>query len=208
MRSGSRLWNDNHRLVLASKSASRRALLESASIPFLTVTADVDERRIERGFLSEGGPPEKLATTLARAKALEVSRRQPGALCLGADQVLSLGDIIFHKARSLADAGESLSELSGRTHRLTSAFAIALDGDILHEADDVAELSMRALEPSQIALYLECAGPDVLSSVGCYQLEATGIHLFEAIRGEHSTILGLPLLKLLAWLRSYGAILL
>jgi septum formation protein len=201
------LWNPAFRLRLASKSSSRRELLRSAGVPFDVDGADIDERAVEREFFARGGFPDELPVVLARAKALEVSRRNPRAFCLGADQVLHFQGEILHKAETMREAERHLSRLSGKTHRLVSAFAIAADGEILHEDRDSAGMTMRSLDPRQIALYLAWAGPTVLSSVGVYQLEALGVHLFERIEGNHSTILGLPLLKLLAWLRRAGALL-
>jgi septum formation protein len=200
------LWNPSYRLLLASKSASRRQLLHSAGIPFEIEDAEIDERAIEADYLAHGGSAEGLASVLARAKALEASRRNPDAFCLGADQVSSLGDGILHKAETMSEAERHLGRLAGKTHSLISAFAVARAGEILHQDEDSARMTMRSLDARQIALYLKCAGPGVLASVGAYQLEALGVHLFERIDGDHSTILGLPLLKLLAWLRRQGAL--
>lgn len=207
MPQGSGLWNPNVTLILASKSASRRRLLESAGIPFQIDVAEIDERAVETAFVEQGGAGDGLASTLARAKAIEVSRRNPRALCLGADQTLSLEGRIFHKPAAMAEADRHLAILAGRTHQLTSAFAIARDGEVAHEDEDRARMTMRSLDARQIEHYLRCAGPSVLTSVGAYQLERVGVHLFERIEGDHFTILGLPLLKLLSWLRRQGAIL-
>jgi septum formation protein len=198
------LWIARERLILASKSASRRRLLESAGLAFEVEAADIDERGLESGFLERGEPNEALAAGLARAKALDVSGRRPDALCLGADQILTLEGRLLHKSETLESAAQTLAALSGRTHRLTSAFAIARGGRLLDEGEAHADLTMRALDPRQIALYLACAGPGVLASVGVYQLEGLGVNLFEAIDGDHATILGLPMLKLLACLRREG----
>lgn len=204
MSSSPSLWIGQARLVLASKSASRRQLLASAGLEFDVETAQVDERALEDESAARGASSESLALTLARAKALEVSARRLGALCLGADQTLSLDGRLFHKSPTLEAAALTLAALSGRTHRLTSAFALARDGRIVGEGEDSADMTMRALDSRQIALYLARAGADVLSSVGVYQLEGLGVHLFDAIEGDHTTILGLPLLKLLACLRAQG----
>ncbi|MGO4872578.1 MAG: Maf family protein [Roseiarcus sp.] len=198
------LWIGQERLVLASKSASRRHLLESAGLPFDVETAEIDERKLESEFLARGEPSDALALALARAKALEVSVRRPRALCVGADQILTLEGRVVHKSESLEAAARTLYAMSGRTHRLTSAFAIAREGRIVGEGQDSADLTMRALDSRQIDRYLACAGPGVLASVGVYQLERLGVHLFDAIDGDHATILGLPMLKLLAALRSEG----
>lgn len=198
------LWIGREKLVLASKSASRRHLLESAGLALEVEAADIDERALESEFLAAGGESEALALALARAKALEVSARRPGAPCIGADQILTLEGRLLHKSETMESAARTLRALSGRTHRLTSAFAIARDGRILGEGQERADLTMRALDSRQIALYLACAGPGVLASVGVYQIEGLGVHLFDAIDGDHATILGLPMLKLLARLRSEG----
>ena len=143
-------------------------------------------------------------SALARAKAL--SARAPGALVIGADQVLSLDGALFHKSATRGQALRTLSALSGRTHRLTSAFAVARDGDIVAAGVETAEMTMRALDAAALGLYLDAAGPTVLGSVGVYQWEGLGAHLFERVQGDHSTILGLPMLKLLAALRGLGAL--
>ena len=141
---------------------------------------------------------------MARAKALAVSARRPQALTLGADQTLILDGQPMHKAPTRAAAAVALQAMSGRGHRLVSAFALARDGKILAEDSDSAEMTMRALDAAQIARYLDIAGPAVLASVGAYQIEGLGAHLFESISGDHATILGLPMLKLLAALRGLG----
>jgi septum formation protein len=181
-------------------------LLESVGLPFEVDAAEIDERGAETLFLGQGGAIEGLAAELARQKALQVSRRRPGALCVGADQTLCLDGRLFHKAESLEDAALHLAALSGKTHRLTSAIAVAIDGRLLHEADDHADMRMRNLNSNQIDLYLRLAGELALGSVGLYQIERLGPHLFKSIEGDHSSILGLPILKLLDWLRGEGAL--
>lgn len=198
------LWIGAARPVLASKSASRRVLLENAGIAVDVQVAEVDERRLEEEFLQGGGPASQLAAQLARAKALEVSARRPQALCFGADQTLRLDGSLFHKPSDMDAAEQSLKRLAGRTHVLDSAICIAREGAALFEATQSARLTMRALGESAVRRYLAAAGPAVLSSVGAYQVEGIGIHLFETIEGDYSTILGLPLLILLKWLRANG----
>jgi septum formation protein len=202
----SAIWNPQSQLVLASKSATRRELLEAAGIPFEIDSPTVDERSIESDYARQGGTAEGLSSALARAKALEASRRRPQSLCLGADQVLSLGGEVFHKPDSLSQAASQIARMSGRTHRLTSAFAIAQDGEVVGEGQDSVDMTMRALAAEQIALYLQVAGSGVLTSVGAYQVERFGMHLFERIDGDHTTVLGLPMLKLLPCLRTLGAL--
>jgi septum formation protein len=198
------LWIGPVKPVLASKSASRRLLLESAGIEVDVEAAAVDERRVERDFLDSGGAASALAAELARAKALDASARRPEAVCLGADQTLLLDDELFHKAADIEAAAQSLKRLAGRTHVLESAVCVARDGAVLFETKQRALMTMRALDDKAIQTYLDAAGPAVLSSVGAYQIEGLGIHLFEAIEGDQQTILGLPMLPLLQWLRSQG----
>jgi septum formation protein len=190
--------------VLGSKSAARRQLLEAAGVPVVVDPAEVDERAIEAAM--PGADAEAVAQALSREKALEVSRRRCGELCLGADQVLSLDGEALHKAATFDEARIKLARLSGRAHRLTSAFALARDGRIVAEGRDAATLQMRPLDAQAIEVYLAAAGEAALSSVGAYQLESLGVHLFERIDGAHSTILGLPVLHVLAALRAEGAL--
>jgi septum formation protein len=206
MPSAQKLWNSGHGLILASKSEGRRHLLASAGISFEIDVAEIDERALEVAFLAEGGAAEKLSGFLARAKAVQVSRRRPEALCVGADQVLTLDGEIFHKAGTIQDAAAQLARLSGRTHRLTSAFTIVKDGRVAYEAEDHADMTVRSLSPARIDLYLRLVGEAALTSVGGYQLEKYGVHLMEKIQGDYATILGLPILKLLSCLRLEGAL--
>ena len=198
------LWIGADRPVLASNSATRRVLLESAGIAVDVEAAEIDERALEAQFLAGGGSSAKLAAALARAKALEVSKRRPGALCFGADQTLVLDGRVYHKPGDMETAAQSLLKLAGRAHVLDSAICVARDGAPLFEGAQSAPLTMRALDEPAIRRYLAAAGPAVLSSVGAYQVEGIGVHLFEAIEGDHFTILGLPLLALLEWLRANG----
>jgi septum formation protein len=198
------LWIGSSPIILASKSASRRALLAGVGLPFEIEPADIDERSVEEGLGQRGEAAGGLALALARAKAISVSARRPQALTLGADQTLILDGQAMHKAPTRAAAAVALQALSGRSHRLISAFALARDGIIVAEDSDSADMTMRALDAGQIARYLDIAGPAVLASVGAYQIEGLGAHLFEAICGDQTTILGLPMLKLLAALRDLG----
>jgi septum formation protein len=146
--------------------------------------------------------PGEIAGLLAREKALSVSMRQPGKFVIGADQTLALETRQFSKPAGRAQAAEQLRALAGRSHELHSAVAVARDGKILFETVTVARMTMRQLNAAEIDAYLDQAGEAVTSSVGAYQLEGPGVHLFERIEGDHFTILGLPLLPLLAFLRS------
>ena len=195
------VWRGPRPLILASKSPSRRALLSAVGLEAEAAAAEVDERALENRHLEAGGSLESLAAELARAKALAVSAARPGAYCLGADQTLTLEGKIFHKARDLDEARRSLAALSGKTHRLTSAFCVARSGRSLVIDSDHADLTMRPLDPATISRYLERVGPAALMSVGGYQVEGLGAHLMDRIEGEHSVVLGLPMLRLLAWLR-------
>jgi len=198
------LWKGLVRPTLASGSATRRLLLENAGIAVDVEAAQVDERRLEDAFLTSGGAPSAVATELARAKALAVSLRRPGVYCIGADQTLLFEERLAHKAASLDEAAHNLTLLAGKTHELVAGVCIARDGAAKFTASRRARLTMRTLDGGAIRRYLEAAGPGVLSSVGAYQIEGLGIHLFETIEGDHSTILGLPLMPLLRWLRGQG----
>ena len=195
------LWRGPRPLVLASKSRARLTLLSAAGLEAEVIAAEVDERAVEEQHLARGGSIESLACELAQAKALAVSPIRPDAYCLGADQTLTLDGGIFHKASDFDEAARALAALSGKTHRLTSAFCVAYSGRPLVVDSDHAHLRMRPLDPVAISRYLDWAGPAALMSVGGYQAEGLGAHLMEWIEGEHSVVLGLPMLKLLAWLR-------
>jgi septum formation protein len=198
------LWTPPLPLLLASTSVTRRGLLERAGIPVETQRPEIDERQVEDAARLPA--PERLAARLAAEKALAVSRLRPGRLVLGADQVLSCEGRIFHKPADRNAALAQLRELSGRTHVLHSAGCLARDGEPVTWFHDSAKLTMRALDDPSLDVYLDAAGDEALSGVGCYQVEHLGIHLFEAIEGDHATILGLPLLPLLAALRRLGCL--
>lgn len=201
------LWRGEAPLFLASKSAARRALLEAARLPFEALGVEVDERALEAEAVIGGAGPSEVAAALARAKALAGSALHPDRLVIGADQTLALGDEAFHKPADLAAARAQIARLAGRTHALHSAVVVARDGKILFETVESAYLTMRPLDEGALDAYLAAAGETVRSSVGGYQLEGLGIHLFERVEGDHSVILGLPLLPLLAFLRRLGVLL-
>lgn len=194
------IWRGNDPLILASQSRARQMLLGNAGISVEAVPADIDERAVQKnsGLTSPG----EIAGLLAREKAKFVSSKNPGRYVIGADQTLALGERLFSKPSGRAQAAEQLRLLAGNSHALHSAVAVARDGKIVFADVSVATMTMRKLSDSEIAVYLDAAGEAVTSSVGAYQLEGLGVHLFERIEGDHFTILGLPLLPLLGFLRS------
>jgi len=193
------IWRGKDPLVLASQSRARKMLLANAGIAFEALPADIDERAIQES--SGLSAPADIALLLAREKALFVSLQRPRRFVVGADQTLALGDQLFSKPAGRDQAAEQLRALAGRVHELHSAVAVAQDGKILFADASVARMSMRPLREEGISTYLDQAGEAVTTSVGAYQLEGLGVHLFERIDGDHFTILGLPLLSLLAFLR-------
>ncbi len=193
-------------IVLASGSPFRRKMLEDAGLEIEVEKPQIDERAVEAAVANSGVGPEDLALILAEAKALEVSQDRPGALVIGTDQTLSLGDEVLHKPRDMEEARRRLLALSGRTHQLNSAVVLMRDGEVLWRHVGVARLTMRELDPGFIGRHLSHVGDKALSSVGAYQIEGEGIQLFETIEGDHFTIVGMPLLPMLAKLREMQAI--
>lgn len=193
-------------IVLASGSVHRRELLRNAGIDFTVEASDLDERAIEAPLQESGVSPEDVAAILAEAKATDVSTRHPGAIVIGADQTLSLGDEVLHKPASMEDARRTLLKLSGRTHHLNSAVVLVEDGVVTWRHVATAAITMRTLDPGFIGRYLAHAGQKALTSVGAYQIEREGIQLMESIEGDYFTIIGLPLLPLLKQLRERGEI--
>ena len=193
------VWRGNDPLILASQSRARQMLLGNAGIRFEAVPADIDERAVQKnsGLTSPG----EIAGLLAREKALFVASKNPGRYVVGADQTLALGDRLFSKPSGRAQAAEQLRLLAGNSHALHSAVAVISDGKIVFADVSIARMTMRQLSDNEISAYLDAAGEAVTTSVGAYQLEGLGVHLFERIEGDHFTILGLPLLPLLAFLR-------
>ena len=194
------IWRGKDPLILASQSRARQMLLANAGISYEAIPADIDERALQKD--SGLSAPGEIATLLAAEKARFVSSQNPGRYVVGADQTLAVGGRLFSKPAGRAAAAEQLRLLAGQRHELHSAFAVARDGKILLADVSIAGMTMRRLSASEIEAYLDQAGEAVTTSVGAYQLEGLGVHLFERIEGDHFTILGLPLLPLLAYLRS------
>ncbi|WP_068084453.1 Maf family protein [Polycladidibacter stylochi] len=191
-------------LVLASGSQIRATLLKNAGLTLTIDPADIDERSLEAKLSEKGASPEEIALELAKEKAIHVSKRQPQQLVIGADQVLSFEDIRLNKPKNMAEAQQRLRDFSGKSHQLHSAICVALNGTSLFQATSTANLFVRKLEEAFLDWYMHNSGESILQSVGAYQLEGIGIQLFEKIEGDYFTILGLPLLQLLNFLRSEG----
>lgn len=191
-------------IVLASASPSRRALLINAGVPIEVAPARVDEDEVKEALRAEGATAAQAAETLAELKARRASGQQPGRLVVGADQILTCDGAWFDKPRDRAEAAEHLTRLSGRRHTLITAAVVVRDGARIWHHRAEAHLMMRVLDDALIARYLDAVGEDVCSSVGAYQLEGLGAQLFTHIEGDFFTILGLPLLPLLGFLREHG----
>lgn len=198
------LWCGSEELILASASAARRELLTSAGLVFRAVTAEIDERAQEDAARAAGAGPGDIALALAGAKARAVAGHHPQAIVIGCDQVLHHAGEILHKPADRAALTQQITRLSGDSHELHVGMVLVSGESVLAECVDTARLAMRKLTPEQIALYCDLAGEKALASVGGYALEGAGIHLFETVEGAHATILGLPLLPLLAQLRRLG----
>jgi septum formation protein len=192
-------------VILASTSAARSALLRGAGVAFDTEAPGVDEAGPKEKLLAEGATPKRVAEMLAALKAMTVSARRPG-LVIGADQTLDLDGELVDKARDVDEARYRLYQLRGRRHRLHSAVVVAQDGAPLWRMTGTATLSMRVFTPEFLDGYIARNPNALTSSVGAYQLEGEGAQLFDAIEGDYFTILGLPLLPLLEFLRSQGVV--
>jgi septum formation protein len=196
------VWREPTPLILASQSQVRQALLANAGLSFETIPAAIDERAIQRNSgLTTGS---EIAVLLACEKARDVSLRSPGRYVIGADQTLECDGRLFNKPVGRAEAATHLRALSGRTHTLHAGVAIVRDGKPLFEDVSVARMTMRELSEDTIEAYLNAVGDAATASVGAYQLENMGVHLFSRVEGDHFSILGLPLLPLLAFLRGQG----
>ncbi|MCC7428202.1 MAG: Maf-like protein [Alphaproteobacteria bacterium] len=195
-----------HRLVLASASASRRAVLERAGLACAVVRPAVDEEALKESLRAEKIPPGEAAIALAEMKALRISERDPAALVIGGDQLLVCEGAWFDKPGDRAGAERSLRALNGRAHELFTALVMLRGGERIWQHLSVSRLAMRALSPAAIASYLDQAGEAIYACVGAYQVEGLGPRLFDAIEGDAFSIQGLPLMPLLGFLRQHGAL--
>jgi septum formation protein len=194
-------------LVLASQSASRRAMLDAAGVPHEAVGPQVDEAAAKESLIAGGISPRDLADALAELKALKVSRMAPGALVLGGDSLVALDDgTLLDKPESREQAGEHLRRMSGRVHELYSAAVIAEQGRGVWRHVDRARLWVRPLSEAFIERYLDGEWPAIAGCVGCFRIEGPGVQLFSRTEGSHFTILGMPLLPILEYLRARGAL--
>jgi len=193
-------------LILASGSASRQKLLTAAGVTFTADPADLDEVAVMRAMVERGADAIKVACELAGQKALAVSRRHAGALVLGGDSVIGFGGVFLSKCASMEEARALLHKLSGKEHLLVSAAALARDGDLLWTHAGQCRMTMRSLSHRFLDHYLAKEGPAILSSVGCYHYEGRGAQLFDKVDGDYFSVLGLPLLPVLAELRKEGVL--
>jgi len=193
-------------VILASGSQTRLTLLRQAGLTVEAIAPSVDEQEMKAAFQAERAPPEACAEALAELKAVRISQRNPGALVIGADQMLDCNGVWFDKPADTAHARAHLQALRGKTHRLVTAAVVALNGSRLWHTIDSAQLTMRPFSDGFLDAYLRQVGPGVLSSVGVYHLEGLGAQLFSRVEGDFFTILGLPLLPLLGFLRDRGAL--
>ena len=191
-------------LILASQSASRKAMLEAAAVPFEARNPDVDEGAIKRELVAV--PPAEVAMILAEAKAMAVSVGVPGRLVLGGDSVVEVCGRLFDKPRDRDDAAAHLRFFSGQEMRLHAAAVLMRDGRVVWRHADCARLRVRTLSPAFIDGYLAREWPAVAGCVGVFRIEALGVQLFEQVEGSHFTVLGMPLLPLLGALREHGDI--
>jgi len=194
------------RLVLASGSSTRTRMLSDAGLAVVVDPAAVDEAEVRAAFRAERRAAADCATALAESKAIRVSARHTGALVLGADQILECGGRWFDKPSDVEAARAQLRALRGKDHTLVSAAAVVRNGSVVWHASDRAHLTMRDFSDGFLDAYITTAGPELLGSVGAYRLEGLGAQLFERIEGDFFTILGLPLLPLLDFLRGEGAL--
>jgi septum formation protein len=194
------------KLVLASASTARATVLENAGFVVERLPASIDEDAVKQAFRAEGGDAASCATALAEAKAARISQRRTGSLVIGADQMLVCGDVWFDKPPDLDHARAQLLALRGRSHELISAVCAYRDGQNLWHTVDRARMTMRPFSDAFVDGYLAAVGKDALTSVGAYRLEGLGAHLFSRVEGDFFSILGLPLLPLLDFLRGHESV--
>jgi len=192
-------------IILASGSASRRAMLEAAGVAFEVVRPQVDEEAAKQALKAEGVDARGLADALAELKALAVSRRFPGRTVIGSDSVMALADgAMLDKPPTREAAAEQLKRMRGGSHRLVSAVVGARDGVAVWRHVDVAKLHVRPFSDAFLESYLDAEWPAISGCVGCFRIEGRGVQLFSRLEGSHFTILGMPLMPLLGWLREIG----
>lgn len=192
-------------IILASKSAARRAVLTGAGVPFEVAVAGVDEDAVKTSMLAQGASPRDVADALAEIKAVKISAGRPGFV-IGSDQTLEFEGKLYDKAETLETAAERLKTMRGKPHKLHSAVVVAKDGAPIWREIVSATLTMRDFSDAFLAEYLEAEGAEMLGSVGCYRLEGPGAQLFSKIEGDYFTILGLPLMGLLDLFRRHGVL--
>ncbi|MEI6572088.1 MAG: Maf family protein [Alphaproteobacteria bacterium] len=200
------IWSAKEPLILASQSTIRAELLKKVGFPFSVETADIDERKIENELNSDIKTPQKIALALAEAKALAVSQNNPDAWVIGADQTLEFENNILHKVAKRQEAETQLLSMSGKTHELHSAIAVVRQNKTVNISVDTAFLNMRPLSRGDIQTYCDLAGDVLFQSVGCYQFEGLGRHLFASVDGQEDVILGLPLSPIIKFFRSAGCL--
>jgi len=197
------------RVVLASASKTRLDLLAAAGLEVEAVPSGLDERAVIAAIAADdtdGLPPADVAAVLAAAKAETVSEMRPGEIVIGADQTLEFDGDLFVKPETIEEARSNLLRLRGKTHLLHAAVSIVRDGESLWSGLETAALTMREFTPQFLGRYSVAAGSDMLESVGSYRIEGLGMQLFDRIEGDHTTILGLPMLPVLTELRKLGVV--
>jgi septum formation protein len=193
-------------LILASKSKARQDMLKNAGVDFKSIPADLNEEALIKELEKEGASSGNMALCLAKEKAIYISKQYPKNYVIGSDQILSMDEEIYSKANDKQEAIERLMEFQGKEHFLTSAVCVARGGEAIWHKTDAVALKMKALSRQDIEKYSKIAGDVLTSCVGCYAIEGAGIRLFNDIRGDYFTILGMPLLPLLNYLDNEGAI--